>query len=322
MLDVMFYEAFEEEKQALKQYIPGDWRVGFSSRTIQQDGQRDVPARVISVRTQSRIPLVWAEALEGILTRSQGYDHLARYLRKSEVPVPCGYLPEYCARAVAEQAVWMMMALWRKARGQIRQLATFDRDGLSGRQCLGRRALVVGVGRIGRQIVDLARGLRMEVKGVDICHRENDLVYVPLSEGVAWAEVIFCALPLTDQTRAMINYEVLRGMPPGGLLINVGRGEVTPLNDARRLLEEARLAGLGLDVYPEEDKVADYLRGGTGVRTPSVEAVLDLKDRDDVLMTPHNAFNTQEAVQRKASESVTSLRYFWQRGVFPCPVVP
>ena len=321
MLDVMFYEAFEEEQEALKQYMPDDWRVGFDSRTIQEIGGSEVPARAISVRTQSRIPLGWAEALEGILTRSQGYDHLERYLRKCEVPVPCGYLSEYCARAVAEQAVWIMMALWRKARRQVRQLATFDRDGLSGRQCMEKHALVVGVGQIGRQIVDLARGLRMEVKGVDISRRENDLTYVPLSEGIAWADVVFCALPLTAQTRAMMNYEVLREMPPGGLLINVGRGEATPLKDARRLLEEGRLAGLGLDVYPEEDQVADYLRGRTDVRVPAVEEVLVLKDREDVIMTPHNAFNTQEAVQRKAEESVRSLRYFLQRGAFPCPVV-
>jgi len=315
MYDVMFYEAFEEEARQIQALLPKDLSCKMTSQTIQEAAEVDCPAGLISIRTQSIIPLEWAEQLKGIQTRSTGYDHLLAYQRSTATDLPCGYLPNYCARAVAEQAVMMMLSLLRKQKAQTRNLASFDRDGLTGRESKERNLLVVGVGRIGSQVVDLGKGLRMKVKGVDIDPRLDGITYIDLEEGLSWAEVIVCALPLTAATKEMFGYARLSKAQPGALFINIARGEISPVKDLTRLMEEGRLGGIGLDVYDGEAVVAGALRAGQTNR--QTEQVLALAQQDNVILTPHNAFNTEDAVKEKAKESVRAVEQFLSSQTFP-----
>jgi D-lactate dehydrogenase len=320
MIDVIFYEVFEEEEKALKKYLPSDIHAEFTDKTIQERKGHKPPAELISIRTQSEVPAGWAEGIKGVLTRSQGYDHLEVFRRVTGGKVPCGYLNNYCARAVAEQAVLAMMALLRKLKKQIACFDTFKRDGLTGFECRGRKALVVGIGNIGSQIVDIAQGLRMAVKGVDIERKLKDLSYVSLSEGIPWADAVFCALPLTPETRGMFNYNVFKKARPGLIFINIARGEIAPEEDLKRLLSDGLLGGLSLDIYSQESSLANYLRGSGGIKNPSNQTVLDLKENSNVLFTPHNAFNTQEALEKKAERSAASVISFLRTGKFPYPL--
>ena len=148
--------------------MPDGISAGFTWKTIQENGEKELPAKLISIRTQSEIPLDWANDLDGILTRSQGYDHVLQYRKDTGVDVSFKCLDNYCSRAVAEHAVFVMMCLFRKLKLQIKNFDGFNREGLTGIECKGKKALVVGVGRIGSEIVDCLLGLKMEVSGVDI----------------------------------------------------------------------------------------------------------------------------------------------------------
>src|SRR3989338_5440262 len=105
MKKVIFYEAFDEEVSAIKGFLPDHIDAAFTWKTVQEQNDTVPPAELISIRTQSSIPKNWSKRLRGILTRSQGYDHLAAFRRETGVDIPCGYLDDYCARAVAEHAV-------------------------------------------------------------------------------------------------------------------------------------------------------------------------------------------------------------------------
>ena len=118
-LDVFFFEAFEEEAEAFKQYLPSQIKAGFAWETIQEYNVQEPPAPLVSIRTQSKIPIAWAPELSGILSRSTGYDHIQIYLHNCRKHVYCGYLPLYCNRAVAEQSMLMWMSLLRKLPQQI-----------------------------------------------------------------------------------------------------------------------------------------------------------------------------------------------------------
>ncbi|OGX37828.1 MAG: hypothetical protein A3C36_05920 [Omnitrophica WOR_2 bacterium RIFCSPHIGHO2_02_FULL_52_10] len=320
MNKVIFYEAFDEEASAIRKFLPGDLNAVFTWKTIQEQGDSSPPAELISVRTQSRVPKEWGKRIKGILTRSRGYDHLTAFRRETGLDIPCGFLDDYCGRAAAEQAVLMMMALLRKLKKQAGNFRAFSRDGITGAQCKGRRAFVAGVGHIGAEIVDITKGLRMEVKGFDIEHKIKGLVYVPLAEGIAWADVVFCALPLTEATRGMIGYEALKQGSPGKIFVNVARGEISPAGELKRLLEEGAVGGIGLDVFPEESALAHRLRAGTESSNQEVKTVLELAERDEALFTPHNAFNTQEALEQKAALSAQAVKQFLARGTFPLAV--
>ncbi len=320
MLDVMFYEVFKEEEGALRKIFPKSLRAAFTWETIQESKDRKAPAALISIRTQSRIPPEWAPQLKGILTRSQGFDHLVSFRQKAQEKIRYGYLGDYCSCAVAEHAILVMLALLRKLKAQIKHFAEFKRDHIMGCECRGKNALVIGVGNIGEEIARMAHGLGMRVKGVDISKRLKSLAYVSLPKGLAWADVIFCSPELTDKTRGLLSYQALTRAKQGVIFINVARGEISPLADLKRLLEEGKISGLGLDVFSEESVLAEDLRGYSQELREASRLILELKDKDNVIFTPHNAFNTEEALDRKAALAVQSIKVFLKTGRFPWPV--
>jgi D-lactate dehydrogenase len=313
-MDIYFYEAFEEEAEALRRFLGKNISFDLTDKTIQETGHTMPPARLISIRTQSIIPVEWSGTVDGVLSRSTGYDHLKAYLEKIETPLPCGYLEEYATQAVAEHAVLLLMSLFRKLPRQEKQFPRFERDGLTGRECRGKNILVVGVGRIGSEIVRIGQGLGMNVRGVDPVQRLDALEYMKKEEGIAWADAIVCAMNLTKTNRGYFSYGLLKNAKPGTVFVNIARGEHAPTADLLALAQEHHLGGIGLDVYEDEPNVASQLRGG-GTSGAS-EQVLKLLSYPNVLFTPHNAFNTIEAVERKSKFTAEQVEYFLQHGKF------
>ncbi|MCX7887100.1 MAG: hydroxyacid dehydrogenase [Verrucomicrobiae bacterium] len=298
-MHVWFYEAFEEEVEALRRYLPQQIEAGFTWKTIQESGDLLPPARLISIRTQSAIPSDWYGRLDGLLARTTGWDHLVG------LPLRCGYLPLYCNRAVAEQAMLLWMALLRRLPQQIAQFPRFHRDGLTGLECAGKNLLVVGAGHVGSEVVKIGRGLEMNVRRVDIIPERAD---VSIDDGMPWADIIVCSMNLTPLNRGYFNYARLKQARRGVIFVNVARGEMSPTADLVRLLDEGHLGGVGLDVYEDEGKLATELRSGKGG--------FPLLGRPNVILTPHNAFNTQEAVERKAQQSIQQICAFLEGGRF------
>jgi len=319
MLDVFFYEAFEEEEQALERHLLPGMKAGFTWKTIQEAGNHTPPASIISIRTQSVLPILWAKTISGLLSRSTGYDHILVYLHKCQQKLPCGYLPSYCSRAVAEQTMLLWMALLRKLPKQIHQLKNFNRDGLTGQECQNKVLLIVGVGSIGYEVIQIGKGLGMNVLGVDIVEKYPDVSYTSIDKGLSQADIIVCAMNLTADNVNYFNYQLLMRGKPGLVFINIARGELSPTVDLLRLLDENFLGGVGLDVYDEEKKLAIMLRN-EDITDKETLVTLELAKRDNVILTPHNAFNTQEAVERKSVDSIKQIANFLEYGKFLWPV--
>jgi D-lactate dehydrogenase len=316
-MDVFFYEAFEEEAKALQRHLPVGVNTGFDKLTIQEAGHKEPPAPIISVRTQSIIPAAWAPKLRAILTRSTGYDHLVRYRIDSGHALPCGYLPLYCHRAVAEQALLLILALLRKLPLQTENFKRFHRDGMTGREMEKKRLLVMGVGNIGYQMVKLGHGVGMTVHGVDIVHKHQDVHYVTPEAGLPWADIIVCAMNLTQANQGYFNFHTFKKTAPGLVFVNVARGELSPATDLLLCMRSKQLSGVGLDVYNNESELSVALRAGRTSDDPEVRAILELSKREDVILTPHNAFNTEESVERKSEQSVLAIHHFLRHNTFP-----
>jgi D-lactate dehydrogenase len=319
-MDVYFYEAFEEEADALKSHLGNQISFDLTAKTIQETGHTAPPARLISIRTQSIVPVDWAGNIDGILSRSTGYDHLEKYLDKIHTPLPCGHLEEYATRAVAEHAILLMMALLRRLPRQMAQFQRFERDGVTGGECAGKNLLVVGVGRIGSEIVNIGTALGMNVRGVDIVQRHSHVNYCVKGDGISWADVIICSMNLTDENRGYFSYDLFRQAKQGVLFINIARGEHAPLAGLLKLMEEVHVGGLGLDVFEDEPTVAVALRSENTNTSPEAQLVTSLLQHPNVLFTPHNAFNTREAVQRKSQFSADEVLYFLKNKNFRCGV--
>ncbi len=316
MLTVFFYEAFEEEAEHLRRLLPRDIKAEYDSRAIGETDHEGPPARVVSIRTQSVIPPEWADRIGGILTRSTGYDHVARYIGACGQPIPAGYLPLYCHRSVAEQALTLWMALWRKLALQTRQFDRFCRDGLTGTECEGKTLLVVGVGHIGHAVTRIGTGLGMTVLGVDSAPRHEDATYVSIEDGLARADAIVCAMSLNAGNRGYFSRARWRQAKPGAIFVNVARGELAPADDLAWALDEGILVGAAMDVYENEAGLAAALRAGRPHDAPGWVALHALRQRPNVICTPHNAFNTVESVERKSRQSIEQIERFMATGQF------
>jgi D-lactate dehydrogenase len=320
MLDVYFYEAFAEEADELRRLLPARITAGYTDRTIQEASHTAPPARLLSVRTQAVIPLDWAPAIGGILSRSTGFDHLVAYSRLAAgYPIQYGHLPLYCHRAVAEQAMMLWMALLRKLPRQVRQFREFNRDGLTGPECQGKTLAVFGVGNIGREVCRIGVALEMKVLGVDRKPIHAEVEYATIEQALAQVDVIVCAMDLNDSNFDYFDAAKWAQVKPGTLFVNISRGEISPSTALVAALDSGQLGGAGLDVYAHEPELAVALR--TGARPADAEALaaLELARRENVICTPHNAFNSTEAVHRKSLHSVQQIEAFLATGEFLWP---
>lgn len=317
--DIAFFECFREEEKNIREHLPSAIEAVFFKETIQEAAAEHPPSRFLSIRTQSVIPDGWHDQLDAVLTRSQGFDHIHRMFTNCVKPVALGYLGPYCSRAVAEHALMLLLMSLKKTKAQMQQFYRFDRDGLTGTELSRRRVLIFGVGQIGSEIGRLCRAWDMDVRGVDIQPKWMEIDYVGLDEGIAWAEVIICAAPLTEDTRGLLNYACLSGGRPHKVLINISRGELSPVEDLLRLLDGGQLSAVGLDVFPGEKDLGDKMRRGESA-DPAVERVTRLADHPGVICTPHNAFNSAEALERKSRRTIEAVTQYFEAGRFPFPV--
>ncbi|RLD10747.1 MAG: hydroxyacid dehydrogenase [Chlamydiae bacterium] len=326
---IFFYEAFEEEAEALKRYLPKNISADFSWKTIQETVHENPPAKIISIRTQSTIPVDWADKFDAIITRSTGYDHITDYIKLTGSKISAGYLPLYCNRSVAEQALLLLLALSRKLSTQISQFSSFHRNGLTGMEIAKKNIAIVGVGNIGYEMVKIARGLDMNVLAVDIVKKYDDVNYFSPEEAIRQADIIVCAMNLTSDNTAYFNYETLKKAKKGVLFINIARGEFSPAADLLKLIEENHLGGVALDVYDSEkplaialrkNKIDDIMNVEDPLRRKKVKAILALFKKNNVIFTPHNAFNTKESVERKSEQTIEQLINYKSTGEFIWPV--
>ena len=316
--DIFFFEAFEEEEKKLKEYLPENIKAGFSWKTIQEYSADTPPSRLISTRTQSEYPLEWVDKLDGILSRSTGYDHLHAYMKRAGKNITCGFLPFYCNRAVAEHALMLWMALMRKLPQQIRQFGDFLRDGLTGKEVMAKTLVVYGVGNIGSEICKIGQGLGMNVYGVEIDIKYKGFHYVSKEEAIKIADILVCSMNLTSENRDYFTSSYLSKAKKGSIFVNVSRGEISPSAELLKVADH--LGGIGLDVFNEEKDLAISLRKRISSGHPETIAALQLAQLPHVILTPHNAFNSAEGVQRKSEQSIQQAVHYFEKGVFLWPV--
>lgn len=223
--------------------VPGDWRSLLPE------------AEVLIVRGDASVgehELAAAPHLRVIGRSGVGVDRVDVAAAAAR-GVPVVITPGANARAVAEGALTLMLALVKRLREL--QRAVLERDwGARDRLELGdlQEATlgIVGYGRIGRELADLARALGMHVLAHDPL---VDDAATPLDALFENADVVSLHAPLTDETRGIVGPELLARAKPGLVLVNTARGGlISSLDDLLAALESGRLGGVGLDVFDEE----------------------------------------------------------------------
>ena len=266
----------------------------------------EVNAKVIEKLYESGVKL--------IALRSAGYNNVD--VRAAFGKIHVVHVPAYSPYAVAEHAAALLLTSVRrihKAYNRTREF-NFSLAGLTGFDLHGKTVGVVGTGRIGRIFVDICRGFGMKVIAYDAFPSEDSGIdYVLLDTLLSESDIISLHCPLTTETTHMIDKAAIERMKKGVVIINTSRGA---LIDAEALLEGIKSRKVGaacLDVYEEEADVFFEDRSG---HIMDDELLSRLISMPNVIVTSHQAFLTEEALNNIAQTTVSNIMsYFRNDGI-------
>ncbi|OGP22438.1 MAG: hydroxyacid dehydrogenase [Deltaproteobacteria bacterium GWA2_55_10] len=258
--------------------------------------------------------------LKLIATRSTGFDHIdIEYCRERGISV--SNVPTYGDNTVAEHVFGLLLtishnmieAIERTRRGD------FSLQGLRGFDLRGKTLGVLGTGSIGRYVIDIAKGFHMEVLAYDLFPKEelaknHGFRYVSLEEVLRKSDIITLHIPATAETHNFLSEREFGMMKDGVVIINTARGTLIDVQALLRAITTGKVAAVGLDVLPEEPTIreeAELLR--SIVQKKPLDVLLAghiLLRLRNVIITPHSAFNTREAVQRILDTTVENISAF------------
>lgn len=285
----------------------------------------DPDAAVLCTFITSRVGTAELErfpALKLIATRSTGFDHIDLEATKARGIIVAN-VPSYGEHTVAEFAFALLLALSRRvidADERVRETGTFSLDGLRGFDLAGKTIGIVGTGHIGIHAIRMSKGFGMKVIGFDAYPNAElaetlDFAYVPLEELCATADVVTLHVPYNEHTHHLINRGNIRNFKKGSYLINTSRGAVVETQALVEALQSGILAGAGLDVLEEEGDMADETALLTAPHPREEELKISLEnhyliDHPRVIVTPHLAFNTTEALERILDTTIENISHF------------
>lgn len=311
-MKIVVFETEEWELEPLRSLAHGH-DVDFVPGRIKPENAADYAhAEIISPFVYSSVTADTINALPNlkmIATRSTGYDHIDVEACKAR-GIALATVPTYGDTTVAEHVFALLLAVSHKmveATDRTRR-GDFHQSGLQGFDLQGKTIGIVGTGHIGQCTIRIARGFDMNVVAHDIAPddeaaRQLGFDYVPFPELLARSDVVSLHIPGGSDTDHLFDDAVFDAMKDGAVLINTARGNLIDVNALLKALATGKLAGAGLDVLPEEPTIreeAELLRS-VYLRRHNLETLLAdhvLLHMRNVVITPHSAFNTKEAVQR------------------------
>ena len=286
------------------------------------DEFRDAEIVTVFVYSRLTVPvLVQLPSLKLIATRSTGFDHIdLDYCAKAGIAV--ANVPGYGDVTVAEHVFALLLGLARHLPTYVERArhGDFSQADLRGFDLFGKTMGVVGTGRIGQCVIRIARGFGMNVLAYDINPRAEvakslGFRYVDLPALLGKADVVSLHLPAASGTKDLFGDAQFNLMKNSAVLINTARGNIVQIEALARAITKGRIHGAGLDVLPQEPLIheeAEVFRG-LSVDAEALKTLVAyhvLANAANVLITPHVAYNTEDALHRLIDTTIENIRSF------------
>lgn len=254
-----------------------------------------------------------------IATFSTGYDHIDLAATKKK-KITVSNVPSYGENTVAEHALALILALSRKLYPSIKRVkeGVYDYHNLQGFDLKGKTVGIVGTGHIGIHAIKMLKGFETNTLAYDAypnykLEKEYGFSYSSLTDLYKKSDILSIHVPLLPSTVHMIDMKAVKSMKPGICIINTARGAIIDPEALLYGLQSGIIAGAGLDVLEEE----------LVFKTP--ETILDMTSKDAIrrslienaiidhpctIVTPHNAFNSTEALYRIIDTATDNIKNF------------
>jgi D-lactate dehydrogenase len=321
---LVFCDVADWEAERFKRAFPKTPVRGFAEPVDRVPIDQLCDATVLSIFIHSQVTeeiLARLPNLKLIATRSTGFDHVDLAACTRRGIVVCN-VPHYGENTVAEFTFALILALSRRVVDAVERTrrCDFSLEGLRGFDLRGKTLGVVGAGSIGLHVIRIARGFAMNVVAFDtrpqpLIAEVLDFTYVSLECLLEQSDIVSLHVPGNPQTEHLVNWDRLQSMKRGSILINTARGSVVDTVALLRALNEGIVAGAGLDVVEGEEAIREEsellaLPSAADTRLRAVLCQHALLRHPNVLVTPHVAFDTCEALDRIVETTIENARAF------------
>lgn len=309
MYDTKPYDKEWFEKKKPQNYEMVYYETKLRSETASlADGCEVVCAFVNDLIDAETIDKLYEQGVRLIALRCAGFNNVDRKAAEGKIQIV--RVPAYSPYAVAEHAMGMLLCLNRKlhkAYNRTRE-GNFTLNGLTGFDLHEKTIGVVGTGKIGRTFIHICQGFDMNVLAYDPYPDTTlPVTYVEKEELFRKSDIISLHCPLTNETHHLINEKSIGMMKDGVMLINTSRGALVKKEALLSGLKERKIGAAGLDVYEEE---AEYFYEDCSNEIIEDEVLALLVSMPNVLVTSHQAFLTNEALQNIAETTLANIRAY------------
>lgn len=294
------------------------FEVALSESTVNLIDQSDAICVFVNDRvTLPVIKLLAAKGVKVIALRCAGFNNVD-LMAAVQYNIRVVRVPAYSPHAVAEHAAAMIMTLNRKthkAYNRIRE-QNFSLSGLMGFDLFGKTIGVIGTGNIGMVFCKIMLGFGCRVVAYDIKQEDSmveaGVTYLQLDELLSESDIVSLHCPLNEKTHYLIGQDTIRLMKKGAMLINTSRGGLIDTKKVIKALKSGKLGAVGIDVYEQEEtlffqNLSDHIIAD--------DIIARLISFPNVLITAHQGFFTQEAMDQIASTTLANLKAF-ESGAF------
>ena len=324
-MKIAFFEVTQKEKNYIKKKLSRNFDLQFYQEPLTDgfDSKAILDASVISPFIYSVVSakiISQIKKLKLIATRSTGFNHIDLTAAKKR-KVAVANVPYYGENTVAEHTFALILALSRNLhKAYVRTSSNdFSIEGLRGFDLRGKTLGVIGAGSIGVHVIKIAKGFGMEIMAFDskpnhILTELLDFNYVPLDELLKKSDIITLHCPYNQFTHHLINMNNIKKVKKGALFINTARSGIIEPKALYYAIEKNIFSGAGLDVFEGEELLKEENQMLTkNVSVEHLETLLKrniLLRRENVIITPHIAFDSMEAIERILDTTVENIISF------------
>jgi phosphoglycerate dehydrogenase-like enzyme len=270
--------------------------------TVYDDVVNDEAVIIDRIQGAELITAAWVDISERIIQSSPslryivvpgvGYDNIDTQ-SATAAGIQVINCPTHNTAAVAEYTIALIFAITRRmfAASQSLRAGAWQTERFKGAELRGKKLGLIGYGGIGRQVEKLAIALDMKVS-----HATSQTSPEAIDQLIADVDILSLHLPLTPKTQYLIDQRRLNLMQPSAYLINTARGAIVDPQALLTTLKQNRIAGAALDVFENEPVGA----------TPN-PTIIELAQLDQVIATPHIAYNTNEAAANLGQELIQNI---------------
>jgi D-lactate dehydrogenase len=322
-LKAVFFEVQDFEEPLLRDSLESFEVRLFREPLDEKSVSEAVDADVVSVFIYSKLDRELISKLSKarlITTRSTGFDHIDINACK-ERGILVFNVPVYGETTVAVHTFALIVSLSRGIHDSYERTRAgdFSCEGVQGFDLDGKVLGVLGTGRIGAKVIEIAKGFRMQVLAYDKFPRADLAVslgfrYVDWHDLLKQSDVVSLHLPLTDETFHFLNKDTINMMKKDAVVINTARGGLIDSQALTEALVNGHLRGAGLDVLEEETLIREeaqlLLDNVPRERLATMLRAHILLRLRNVVITPHCAFNSKESLERLVKATVENVKAF------------